>query len=271
MKTKTASNKKSTENAAAAVAAAPESGRIHDQLGEMHLTYVAQHFEALGKDAAQAQMTHVDYLAQLIDGESLRRADRGTERRIAAARFPVMKTLEQFEWSWPTSINQMQVRHLFRLGFLENKGNVVLIGNVGTGKSHLATALGHTACLQGHAVLFATAFSIINALSAAQASGGVKREMQKYLKPSLLVIDELGYLPIDKFGADCLFQIISARYERSSTVITTNRAFKHWAEIFNNDSTLTSALLDRVLHHAETVLIEGRSYRMKEQIENLKS
>ena len=94
--------------------------------------------------------------------------------------------------------------------------------------------------------------------------------MNKYLKPSVLAIDELGYIPIDKFGADCLFQIISARYERSSTIVTSNRAFKHWAEIFNNDSTLTSALLDRLLHHAETVLIEGRSYRMKDQIENLK-
>jgi DNA replication protein DnaC len=94
--------------------------------------------------------------------------------------------------------------------------------------------------------------------------------MHKYLKPSILLIDELGYLPIDKFGADCLFQIISARYERSSTIVTTNKAFKNWSEIFNNDSGLTSALLDRLLHHAEIVLIEGKSFRMKDQIENLK-
>ena len=95
--------------------------------------------------------------------------------------------------------------------------------------------------------------------------------MHKYLKPSILIVDELGYLSIDKFGADCLFQIISARYERSSTIVTSNRTFKNWAEIFNNDSTLTSALLDRLLHHAETVLIEGQSYRMKDQIANLKA
>lgn len=151
------------------------------------------------------------------------------------------------------------------------KRNVIFIGSVGLGKSHLASALAHTACLQGHSALFTSATNIINSLAAAQATGGIKREMQKYLKPTLLVIDELGYLPIDKFGADCLFQVISARYERSSTIITSNRAFKHWAEIFNNDSTITSALLDRLLHHAETVLIEGRSYRMKDQIENLKT
>lgn len=244
--------------------------RLHAQLAAMHLTYMKQHFEGLGQKAALDQSSHVDYLAQLIDGETCRRADRSIERRIAQARLPVAKTLDQFDWSWAENINQMQIRHLFRLDFVEEKGNVIFIGGVGLGKSHLATALAHTACLHGHTTLFTTAINIINCLAAAQASGGVKREMHKYMKPSLLVIDELGYLPIDKYGADCLFQIISGRYERNSTIITSNRAFKNWAEIFNNDSTLTSALLDRLLHHAETVLIEGKSYRMKEQIENLK-
>ena len=154
---------------------------------------------------------------------------------------------------------------------MEEKGNVIFIGAVALGKSHFATALAHTACLQGKSALFTSATDIINSLAASQASGDFKREMKNYLNPSVLVVDELGYLPIDKFGADCLFQIISARYERSSTIVTSNRAFKHWAEIFNNDSTLTSALLDRLLHHAETVLIEGKSYRMKDQIDNLKT
>jgi DNA replication protein DnaC len=248
------------------------SGTIHlrAQLASLHLDYVAEHFEGLAQRAALAQTGHVEYLVQLIAGQCQRRQERSTERRVIAARLPVLKTLEQFNWSWPTNINQMQIKHLFRLGFVEEKGNVIFIGTVGIGKTHLATALAHTACLKGHAVLFTTAVSIINALAAAQATGSIKREMEKYLKPALLVIDELGYLPIDKFGADCLFQIISGRYERSSTIITSNRAFKHWAEIFNNDSTLTSALLDRLLHHTETILIEGRSYRMKDQIENPK-
>ena len=244
--------------------------RLRAQLATMHLAYGDQHFESLGQKAALEQSNHIDYLAQLIDGESMRRDDRATVRRIAAARLPVIKTIEQFDWSWPTSINQRQIRHLFRLAFLEEKGNVIFIGPVGLGKSHFATALVHTACLHGHSALFTTATEIINSLAASQASGGFKCEMNKYLKPMVLSIDELGYIPIDKFGADCLFQIISARYERSSTIVTSNRAFKHWAEIFNNDSTLTSALLDRLLHHAETVLIEGKSYRMKDQIDNLK-
>jgi DNA replication protein DnaC len=262
MKAKTKKNEVGSES---------ETAQLRAQLATMHLAFVEQNFESLGQKAALEQSSHIDYLAQLIDGESCRAENLRTARRIAAARLPVLKTLEQFDWSWPTSINQVQIRHLFRLGFLKEKGNIIFIANVGLGKSHFATALAHTACLHGHSALFTTAINIINSLSAALASGSIKREMHKYLKPAVLAIDELGYLPIDKFGADCLFQIISARYERSSTIITTNRVPKDWAEIFNNDSALTSALLDRLLHHAETVLIEGKSYRMKDQIDNLKN
>jgi DNA replication protein DnaC len=131
----------------------------------------------------------------------------------------------------------------------------------------LSIALGHTACLNGHSVLFTTAVDIINTLAAAQSAGRLKPEFHRYLKPAVLIVDELGYLPIDKHGADLLFQIISQRYERAPMVITTNRAYKHWSQIFNNDSTLTSAILDRVLHHADTVIIEGKSYRTKDEID----
>jgi len=127
----------------------------------------------------------------------------------------------------------------------------------------LATALGYQACLKGHTVLFASAIDTINNLIAAQHAGRLKQELKKYLKPSLIVLDELGYLPIDKNGADLLFQVISERYETGSIVITTNRVFKEWPQIFNNDSTLTSALLDRLLHHTEATVIEGTSYRMR--------
>ena len=250
--------------------AASDMARLHEQLAAMNMKYLEDNFESLGQKAALEQISPIDYLAQLIDGESARRDIGRIKRRIMAAKMPVLKTLDQFDWSWPTSINQQQIRHLFRFAFLKENANIIFISNVGLGKSHFATALAHTACLNGHSVLYTTAINIINSISAAQASSSIKREMSKYLKPSILVIDELGYLPIDKFGADCLFQIISGRYERSSTIVTTNRAFKHWAEIFNNDSVLTSALLDRLLHHAETVLIEGKIYRMKNQIDNLK-
>jgi DNA replication protein DnaC len=165
------------------------------------------------------------------------------------------------------TVNRPQIQNLFHLRFIEDRANVIFISNVGLGKSHFSIALGHTACLRGYSVLFTTAVDIINSLSAAQAHGNLKRELHKYLQPRLLIVDEIGYLPIDKHGADLLFQVISGRYERGATILTSNRAYKHWPEIFNNDSTLTSALLDRLLHHAETVLIEGKSYRMKDQIE----
>ena len=127
--------------------------------------------------------------------------------------------------------------------------------------------LGYTACLQGYAVLFASAIDVINTLAAAKNAGRLKQELKKYTKPALLILDELGYLPIDKSGADLLFQVISLRYEQGSIMITSNRAFKEWPKMFNNDSTLTAAILDRLLHHAETVVIEGKSFRMRGQIE----
>jgi len=191
-----------------------------------------------------------------------------TKRRIRTARFPQIKTLEQFKWSWPKKINQLHVKNLFRLKFIDEKSNVIFLGGVGLGKTHLATALGYHACLQGHTVLFCSAVDAINNLAAAQSAGRLKQELRKYHKPAIVILDELGYLPIDKTGADLLFQIISHRYEKGSLIITTNRVFKDWPEIFNNDSTLTSALLDRLLHHTATVVIEGKSYRMKEVIED---
>ena len=241
--------------------------RLTHQLKTLYLSFLAEHYQELADEAARQQWTAVQYLARLIEGETQRRHERQIIRRMAAARFPVIKTLEQFNWTWPKKVNQAQVQNLFRLAFLKDKASVVFIGGVGLGKTHLATALGHAACLQGHPVLFTTAIEAINTLSAAQAQCRLKTELKKFLAPTLLVLDELGYLPIDKTGADLLFQIISGRYEKASTVITTNQPYKNWARIFNNDATITSAVLDRLLHHAETVVIEGKSYRMKDRIE----
>ena len=181
---------------------------------------------------------------------------------------PVLKSMDAFDWGWPKKINREQIQNLFRLTFLSDHTNVVLVSNVGLGKTHLMLALAHAACLRAHSVRFTTAVEIINTLTAAQRVGSFKREMAKYVRPTLLAIDELGDLPIDKAGGDALFQVISQRYEHGSTIITSNRIFKKWAEIFNNDSTLTTALLDRLLHHCEVVLIEGESYRQKDQIKD---
>jgi DNA replication protein DnaC len=240
---------------------------LQEHLKVLGLPFMLDNFEILSTQAAKESWSHPDYLSILARGEAALRRDRSIERRIRMARFPVIKTLEQFLWSWPTTINRATVQNLFRLKFLEEKTNVIFLGGVGMGKTHLASALGYAACLQGRSVLFATAVDVINTLSVALAGNRLKAELKKYLSPSLLILDELGFLPLDKRGADLLFQIISLRYEQGSLIITSNRAFKHWPQIFNNDSTLTSAILDRLLHHAETILIEGKSFRMKGHIE----
>jgi DNA replication protein DnaC len=237
------------------------------QLQRLHLQYIQSNYQTLARKAAEQQRSYLDYLAQLVEGEFTAREMRSIERRIKNARFPVRKNLEDFQWSWPKKINRLQIQNLFRLDFIATCTNVVIIGNVGLGKTHLSIALGHAACTGGHSVLFTTAVDIINTLAAAQSAGQLKREIRRYVKPAVLIVDELGYLPIDKHGADLLFQIISGRYERAPTVINTNRTYKHWAQIFNNDSTLTSAILDRIMHHVDTIIIEGKSFRMKDKVE----
>jgi DNA replication protein DnaC len=245
-----------------------DQAQLDMHLQSMRLQYIHENYNALARKAAEKQRSHVDYLAQLVEGEFAMRDARSTERRLMNARFPVTKTLDDFQWSWPKKINRLQIQNLFRLDFIASRTNVVMIGNVGLGKTHLSIALGRAACLAGHSVLFTTAVDIINTLAAARAAGQLKRDILRYVKPTVLIVDELGYLPIDKLGADIMFQVISQRYERAPTVFTTNRAYQHWPQIFNNDSTLTSAILDRVLHHVDTVVIEGKSFRMKDAIED---
>ena len=252
----------------------PDLDAFHAHLDVLKLSFIREHYPDVVRCAAEEQSDHLTVLERLIgkgrwvdnvfvEGEANLRRDRSIERRIRLARFPVKKTLDSFDWSWPKNINRLQVQNLFRLRFLDDATNVVLVGGVGLGKSHLVTALGLQACERGYSVLFTSAIDAINTLAAAKAAGQLKRDLRRYLRPRLLILDELGYLPIDKTGADLLFQIISQRYERGSIAITTNRVFKHWPEIFNHDATLTSAVLDRLLHHAETVTVEGNSFRMK--------
>jgi len=240
---------------------------LRRQLQLLKLPFILEHVEELARQAGEEQWSPIEFLVRLVEGEAALRQDHARQRRTKQARFPLLKTFEQFDFTWPTKINRPAVQNLFRLKFIEDQANVILIGGAGLGKTHLAIALGYAACQAGPRVRFATAIDLINGLSAAQNAGRLAQELKAYTRPELLIVDELGYLPIDKRGADLLFQVISQRYERGSIVLTTNKVYKHWPSIFNNDSTLTSALLDRVLHHAETIVIEGKSFRMKDRIE----
>jgi|SRR5215203_933089 len=237
------------------------SSALAQKLRALTLPHMAEHAASAAAEAARSGHGHLAYLEALITAEIAALHDRSITRRLAAARFPVPKTMAGWNWSWPRKINRMQFEHLLKLGFLENHTNVLLLGPTGVGKTHLACALGHAACLQRHHVLYASTIDVVNRLSAAHAASQLASEIKRYTAPRLLILDELGYLPLDKRGSELLFQIISKRYEAGSTIITTNIAFKAWPTIFAGDATMTSALLDRLLHHAETLVIEGDSYR----------
>lgn len=241
------------------------SALLDTHLQNLQLPFCKEHYRPFAAKAAKDSLTHLDYFTQLIEGEAAARSDRAVQRRIKAARFPVIKTLDSFRWDWPKKINRLEVQDLFRLQFIPDHGNVIFLGLVGLGKTHLASALGHAACQHGHRVLFSTAMDVINSLHSAQLKGSFKAELRRYTSPHLLILDEVGYLPIDQHGADLLFQVISARYERGSIILTTNKSFKHWPSIFNGDATITAAVLDRLLHHGQTIVIEGSSFRMKDR------
>jgi len=242
-----------------------QTEKLSEDLGYLKLVDIKENFIDITNKAAKKKISHLDFLIDLIDGEVSRRKGNAVERRLRNAKLPYPKSLDQFRWSHPEKINRQQIENLFHLNFIDRKENVVFVGTCGLGKSHLSIALATKACHKGYTVLFAGAVEIINALSAAKAMNNLDKALLKYTKPQLLVIDELGYLPIDKLGADLLFQVISGRYERGSMIITCNREFKKWVEIFNNDGIVISAILDRVLHHCEPVIIEGPSYRMRDK------
>ena len=231
---------------------------LNEHLDYLKLTSVKENCQPLAVESAANHWSHLDYLGRLLQGEVAARQQRTIARRIKAARFPVIKTLEGFRWDWPKKINRLQIQDLFRLSFIEQKANVIFLGLVGLGKTHLATALGYAACQHGYSVLFANAIDVINTLSAAQTKGALKSELKRYLSPALLLLDEIGYLPIDQRGADLLFQVISQRYERGSIVLTSNKAFKQWATIFNGDSTITSAYW---LEHNGKTSIRQRNHK----------
>lgn len=238
--------------------------QIKQDLKYLKLSYMAANFDELCELANDKNLDRMEFLEELIQAEKDDKKQRLIQRRIKSARLGTIKLLEDFKFSYPKSLNEEQVRHHFRLGFMKKALNIIFIGTVGLGKTHLTKAMCYKACLDGSTVLFTTAVEIINNLTAAHEANRLEAALKAYTRPQLLAIDELGYIPLDKHGCNLLFQVISRRYENSSTIITSNRPYSHWQEIFNNDAVVTSAVLDRLLHHSDTITIEGNSYRMKD-------
>lgn len=237
--------------------------RVRENLKQLKLQKVAEIFTEYIRQASQADVSYLDFLEHLVAQEAAYRHERMVRYRIAAARLPFQKSLSDYDFSHPTRINKQKILDLFDLSFIDRKSNAVLIGQTGLGKTHLCVALAFAACEANVSVRFTTAIGMVNHLTAALADHSFVQKVKQYTRPRLLCVDELGYLPIDRKGADIIFQVVSSRYEQGSIVLTTNRPFKQWGEVMNQDNTLASAMIDRLGHHADVVIIEGQSYRMK--------
>jgi len=239
--------------------------RLERDLADLKLLEIAKHYREVLDEAARKGSSMVEVLAMLIGIEQTTRQQRALERRLQQARLPKQKTLTEYEFGFPKRVPKAAIVRLFDCDFIPRHGCAVLIGPTGTGKSHLLTALGYTACERGYSVRHTRVVDMINHLTTAQMNGLLGKTLKTYTRPSLLLLDELGYLPIDKRGADLLFQVVAARYETGSIVLTTNRAFREWGALFDVDNTLATALIDRLMHHGEAFIIKGDSYRMKDK------
>jgi DNA replication protein DnaC len=239
--------------------------RLDRDLAELKLPEIAKSYREVLDEAARKGSSFLEVLAILIGLEQAAREQRALERRLREARLPKPKTLAEYDFQFPKRIPKAAIVRLFDCDFIERHGCAVLIGPTGTGKSHLLTALGYTAVERGHSVRHTRVVDMINHLTAAQLNGSLGKTLRSYVRPSLLLLDELGYLPIDKRGSDLLFQVVAARYELGSIVITTNRPFREWGKLFDVDNTLATALIDRLMHHGEGIVIQGDSYRMRDK------
>jgi len=243
----------------------PQLERLREHCHRLRLYQVEQELSTRLEQAAKQELSYADFLDQLLAGEIDSKTYKHHQMRIAMARFPFQKTLETFEFKFQPSIDPKLIRELATGRYIQSGDNLLFLGPPGVGKSHLAVALGMKACEQGIRTLFVTATALITTLGKALAEGRLEERLKLLTQPQLLICDEIGYLPIDRQGANLFFQLVSRRYERGSIIITSNQSLGAWGEVFG-DTVIASAILDRLLHHSFTINIKGESFRLKEKL-----
>lgn len=235
-----------------------------EALREIGLSHAAEHYDVLARKASKEKYSYEQFILKLADQEKRERAKRREEILLRLSHFPVIKTFAGFDYSFNPSIDKKVIEELKSLRFVQERSNVLFLGPPGVGKTHLALALGVETIKKGHMTYFTTVDEIVRRLKTTQEEH-FPRRLRTYTKAQLLIIDEIGYLPLDTEGANLLFQVISARYEKGSIIITSNKSIVDWGE-YLSDPVLASALLDRLLHHSYVINIQGKSYRIKDKL-----
>ena len=236
---------------------------LEHYLKQLKLPTMLREYKSAAAACAQENKDHLEFLSRLCEREMLEREQRAAQRRIKAAKFHVLKTLDTFDFKAQPGINKTLIKELIRGDYLDVQENILFMGNPGTGKTHLATALGYAACAQGKRVLFIPTTTLVTQLLEAREGRLLERYLKRLERHHLLILDEFGYVPFTKAGAELLFDIISRAYERTSIIMTTNLPFENWTEILGNER-LTGALLDRITHKVHIIEANGQSYRLKD-------
>ena len=238
--------------------------RLTTLLEKLKMDHLELQLDAVCEHAAQKELDYKSFLTQALEAEWNGRYQKGIQTRLRQSRFPWVKTLEQFDFAFQPSLDKRQVRELSGLSFVERAHNVVILGPPGVGKTHLSIGLGVKAVEAGYSVLFLTLETLMTRLVKARHENRLERSLKQLTYPKLLIVDEIGYLPLTRDEASLFFRLVVRRYERAGMIITSNKSFLDWGEVFN-DHILATAILDRLLHHATTLNIKGESYRLKEK------